>query len=638
MTDPLCSTSSRNRHRLAWSISIGGIAALCAVLVARQWLDPASRQFALTRSLSGPSADWLPFLCWLLPVPLFAMLRSPVRVVSAESSNDPRSASLTRNWLGPIAVGLIAFAFSHFVGRSFVSQEGSTFPPAYHDEYSYRLQTETFAAGRTWFPSLEPRPELFDQMHVLNEGRFASRYFPGVGAWLLPGLVAGNIWLAQRVAHAIAAALLVWCGCELRDQRTGLIAGLLFAVSPGLATFSNLLLAHHPTLVGLTLFVATFLCWLRTGSRWMLLLAGCGLSFAMLCRPMTAAGFALPFGGAFAYWLGTGRLVSGELVPGQLGARQCGRALAERSTAAMAMTLPLLAGFAILGWYNHAITGSVTESPYQRYTDIYTPRHVYGFNNVERGEQRLGPKVLDNYDRWAENLTPALAARNVGQRLVWSLRWTLGIVLLGMAGIYWLIAAGKTLRDSLLALSILSLHIAHVPYWFEGIMGWHYVLESAPCWLLLFAVVTSRLIDHWNATGQWGLRLWWGVGLVIAVTVNTVSLPLSATRDGVWWAWEARLDQATRELIFARGRYAFVETEVDSLRAGQSAVVLVLADPADRSLDYVRNRVPLTGPVLWVRVPENERQPDDLGRIAALFPDRVVLVLDAARLAVRRWP
>src|SRR5271155_19137 len=43
----------------------------------------------------------------------------------------------------------------------------------------------------------------------------------------------------------------------------------------------------------------------------------------------------------------------------------------------------------------------------------------------------------------------------------------------------------------LIAASVVSLHVVHVPYWFVGIMGWHYVLETAPLLLLLFAI-TSR--------------------------------------------------------------------------------------------------------------------------------------------------
>ena len=65
-------------------------------------------------------------------------------------------------------------------------------PPAYHDEFSYLLQAKTFLAGRLSYPSSPQLPELFDQMHVVNEGRFASRYSPGVCAWIAPFLGLGH--------------------------------------------------------------------------------------------------------------------------------------------------------------------------------------------------------------------------------------------------------------------------------------------------------------------------------------------------------------------------------------------------------------------------------------------------------------
>ena len=79
--------------------------------------------------------------------------------------------------------------------------------------------------------------------------------------------------------------------------------------------------------------------------------------------------------------------------------------------------------------YHQSVTGSWKTSPYQLYTDIYTPRHVYGFNNVLRGEQLVGPKVIEAYDRWGEKPHPGTGcderARIAGLRvgcgpLIWS--------------------------------------------------------------------------------------------------------------------------------------------------------------------------------------------------------------------------
>src|SRR5690606_21719037 len=116
------------------------------------------------------------------------------------------------------------------------------------------------------------------------------------------------------------------------------------------------------------------------------LAAGCGLAFAMTCRPMTAAGFALPFGVSFAIgWIRS--LERSETFH-----------LRDMARSTLAMGLPLLAGAALLLLQNRAITRDAFVTPYSQYTALYTPRHVYGFHNVERGEKQLGPKVVENYD------------------------------------------------------------------------------------------------------------------------------------------------------------------------------------------------------------------------------------------------
>ncbi len=142
--------------------------------------------------------------------------------------------------------------------------------------------------------------------------------------------------------------------------------------------------------------------------------------------------------------------------------------------------------------YNKSITGRALTSPYQLYTDIYTPRHVYGFHNVTRGEQHLGPKVLDRYDRWAENLTLPLALKKMGIRLVASGRWTVGLVPL-ICLVAMLICRWRTWNSDLklIVASIASCIWPTLPYWFEGIMGWHYVFESAPLWGIVLGVVTA---------------------------------------------------------------------------------------------------------------------------------------------------
>ena len=668
-----------------WAAILVGLLVLACEAV--RWFDPDRRLFALFGVLCGEEADWLPF------VPLFALLaliglrlrescflvgftrRSDGEDGDGDPGRGPARFSTGKAWVLTLVVAAVAYGFSGTIGSRFVDDDGRPMPPAYHDEYSYLFQAETFLAGRTWFPSFEPRPELFDQMHVLNAGRFASRYFPGVGAWLAPFVAIGDPWLGQRVAHVLCAVLMFWIGRDLRRNVCGLTSGLLFAVSPGLALFSTLLLAHHPTLLGLLLFVWAFLRMRRSLSWVWAFGAGLGLACAMLCRPMTAAGVGLPFGVWFGWWLVMGRGVSWPTPPASAGEASrfthggdggpcpfaASLSFRQRLRLALVLVAPLVAGIGLMLWYSWTITGDPLVTPYQQYTDIYTPRHVYGFNNVERGEQRLGPKVIDNYDEWAENLTPSLAAKNVWRRLLSSLRLTLGIVPLVFSLMFLLLAWRMDGELWLMFAAIVSLHVVHVPYWFEGIMGWHYVLESAPFWLLLCGAATADLFgtatsdfrsgrntpprarSHKVASGSLNrgpviaapaIRLWWTAILGVAVAVGGLTVPLPSDPDEPWLLWRGRLPSRSAEVRFARGNYAIIRGQVDLRRDGRPAALLVIPDPADRSLNFVHNDPALQGEVLRVRVSQEASDSASLAEIAALFSERMPLVLDARQRLV----
>lgn len=571
--------------------------------------------------------------------PAFWFIR---RRSNADTGPDDRRmlSSLSAAWVMAVACLATSIAASAWVASDEVgakpTERFGDLPPAYHDEFSYTLQAKTFLAGRLSFPSDPHMPELFDQMHVLNEGRFASRYFPGVGLWLAPFLAIGHPYWGQWLAGGLAAFFIFWAGRELAGDRVGFGAGLLTALSPGMGLFSNLLLSHEPTIAALALFLFAFLRFMRTGRATDALWAGCGLSFAMLCRPMTAAGFGLPFGLWFAW-----RLVATSLPKSNVGQAaslphltpdKTGRSSALASVGlperrprqasslpyvVAALSAPLLVGFAALFFYNQAITGNGFVSPYQLYTDIYTPRHVYGFNNVKRGEQHLGPKVLDKYDRWANNLTPRLALANVRLRTAATARWTLGPVPLAMAAVVFVLAALWRIdpRWRLVAAAVLTLHAVHVPYWFTGIMNWHYVFETGPLLLLIFAVTSQQLFSAWKQSGRILMPAWWATLTAVAVITNWFPF------DPFWSV--SRIEGGIEEVAFSRLHYAGVERMIDKAITERPALLLIEPDPADRSIDYVYNDPDLSAQVIRGRYVPGKT---NLAKVHAAFPRRALYV------------
>ncbi len=597
--------------------------------------------------LEGGVLEWLfdmnvdstPFALLLLVLPVVWCVRAPIL------SRVPQWLSRCGCWLSrgrdsgrdlpavllAVAVGLLAYGNCQRLASTPVGTQQVEFgslPPAFHDEFSYLFQAETLKLGQ-WSTASHPQAaRLFDQMHVLNEGRFASRYFPGTGLWIVGcGMLGAQPLTAYWIATALIAAFAFAIGRELSNNGAGLLAGLLVALSPGIGLFGNLILGHQPTLVGLSVFVGAFLRLQRklqrgcAASESLLrgtlssgLVAGSGLAFAMLCRPMTAAGVGLPFGVWLAVWI----------------VRRCrAKRFAGVVPVVSGFAVPLAIGFGVLIAQNVAITGRAFKSPYSLYTELFTPRHMYGFNNVERAQPLLTERVLEHYDQWAENLTLTLAAKNVGMRTLASSVWTLGLVALVVSvSVFgavhvtrWRRGSAESGRWLLILSAILSLHVAHVPYWYDGIMHWHYVFESAPLLCLIAAESASLLCDWFRRNERQWMTVWWGAVLTVSVMINQIELP-------PFWP-TARVQAGLSELAFAKLKHADFRNAIARGVREHPALVLVKHDPSDRHIDYVLNSPTLAGPVLIGRLPAAGMNETETLRLAAsAFPERTIYVLD----------
>lgn len=633
----------RSSRRILVGFLAGCVLSLAIILPAEidRWNELSGEPG--TAWLFDMNVDTTPFAVLFLLLPVMWLLREPLlarppRLWSGfviwlgESPGDARNPVRSRVFPACLFVAVVSLVSCLRVATTPVTADGAPFaglPPCFHDEYSYLFQAQTFAAGRLSFPSHERAARLFDQMHVLNEGRFASRYFPGTGLWMMPFLRLGNPYFGHWLATMLVCVLIYLIGRELSCNGVGLVAALLAALSPGLVLFGNLLLAHQPTLLGLSLFVYAFLRMQRATANLTLeanraseevagtfrriavpaLMAGAGLSFAMLCRPMTAAGVGLPFGIWLAWWLlrnGQHQMRMAAIIVG-------------------GFAVPLSIGFGVAGVYNLNTTGKLLKTPYQLYTELFTPRHMFGFDNVERAQPLLTERTLDHYDQWAENLDASLAVRNVQNRLLASWQWTLGLIAIVLTGTVFLVGGWKNLdrRWWLILAAIVSLHVVHVPYWYDGIFHWHYVFESSVFWCLIAAAATQLLIAEFRVRGRPWMTGWVVMLLVVSVTTNNVAGPPFL---GV-----SRLSVGINQLAFSRVRYFNFQQLVQRRVQEYPALVLVRHDESDRHIDYVSNHPSLTGPLLIGRVPADalttEEQTVELA--AEVFPDRSLYVFDA---------
>jgi hypothetical protein len=479
---------------------------------------------------------------------------------------------------------LLGFAVSAYWGNP-----ARSLPPLYHDEYSYLFQAKTFLAGRLFFPE-PPMSEAFQQVHILcGHGIYASRYFPGTGAWLAPFVAFDLIPFSGYVAHALVAGFMGWAAC-----RTSFLAGLFTAVSvsfaPGLVVFSHTLLSTYPTMIGLAIgwlaFTQTFdEISPRRRNGWAVL-TGLAIGFAFLCRPLTAAAIATPWG--------------------MLALRQSFLATDRRWL--WAMIIGFSPAVLLLAGHNTTLTGSPFVTPYGQYTERHTPSHVYGFFNRTRGEMGIHPEIDISYDRWATELDLHAAWTTSLGRVATAVPWIGGhfvfvaMLILSLRSLF--------LRGDIVLLPLLSIFgliAAYFPYFYSGVMEWSYLVEAVPFLIFVGSIGLADVVGALFAQGQ---RI---AGSIVSI------LPIIAAGITTWLILPQALHPDS-ELLYPRLQWAKRHVEESRMAADQPTLILYDIDRiADQHSTWVFNDPDLAGPIIrgWSVHPEQAHR---------YFPDRKIVL------------
>jgi hypothetical protein len=395
----------------------------------------------------------------------------------------------------------------------YTSWGGLAEPGLIHDEKAYLLQARIYA-GLHWSEPSPPVPELWEQMHVFTEPRFAARYPPGYSAVLALGAAVGLPGLVQVLLAGVTAALLFLFATRLVGKWIAFAATALWLAAPSNTSWRTAYFSE--SLTGLLWVAWSWLAWRyrRDGRLRDLALASVLVAFAGITRPVTAVVLALPL--IVVLWP---RLRA----PGGL----------RHAALAVAAGLPVCA---LVPIWSHAVLGSWTTVPYPEYSvrnfpfDMPTfdtdwsppPRELPPDLEALAGVQRVGYEgrsrsdipglFLARLDRMgSEALPPHLGA----------LRWLAPLGLLAAGGVGWVALA------SALLLVLGYIAMPHDPGWTI------YYLEAFP--VVSFGVVLAAAWAAGAVTRRTpGLAAYARHGPSIALVAGMAFILLGGT------AWEPR--------------------------------------------------------------------------------------------------
>jgi hypothetical protein len=408
-----------------------------------------------------------PLVFWLLPIALVLLAGwvgsrgGTERIGALQRFVDSRYA--------PIAAAILTMIVIWYVWGSLNAL------PIIHDEASYLIQAQTFARGRWTMPS-PPLPEFFEQFHVFVVPHFASKYPPGHGILMVPGIWLGFQGLVPLLLNGLAAALLFVLVRRVTNGWVALLTFLLWLTMSGNLAFRS---SYFSETTSSVLWLAGWLALLEWGEkpreRWLMAMAAC-IGWMAITRPLTAVAFALPIG-AVVLW-------------------RTARAKQWRT-----LVRPIVLGVAILSLipiWSARTTGNWRETPYSLYSKLYFPFDAMGFGFDSTPPERQLPPDMRPF---ADGFGPVHVNHTLDQA---------PSILLAD----WKVMFVSAFRDSRLPLAVfavLSLAVLPVAGWFaiagSVLLTFCYLAFAHPALWDLYYLEIFPLLPFLTACGMWATWL-----------------------------------------------------------------------------------------------------------------------------------
>lgn len=250
--------------------------------------------------------------------------------------------------------------------------------PRYHDEFSNLLAAHTFASGRITNPT-HPMWIHFETFHVIHQPSYASKFPPAQGLMLAAGqFIGGHPIIGVWVSVGLACAALCWMLQAWMPRRWAFFGTILFLLqvrfyhnfpySPAavLGYWSQSYWGGAVAALGGALVFGALPRIVRKPRIPLSLMLGLGLAILANSRPFEglvvciATAIALPCLMMRQQCIWRRELVTQVLLP---------------------ISLVLVLTLAVMGWYNHRVTGNAFQFPYLLHSQTYMVAPFFFFQN-----------------------------------------------------------------------------------------------------------------------------------------------------------------------------------------------------------------------------------------------------------------
>jgi len=473
----------------------------------------------------------------------------------------------------PAVTGVLVFVTAFLL--AIVGAFGAGFPePVVHDENSYLLGAETFAAGRLTNPP-HPMAEHLQTFHVLQRPTYASKYPPGQALALAIGIkLSGKPIVGVWLSFALMCAAVYWMLRAWVGPAWALAGALALALRLASTYWTYQYWGGSVAALGGALVVGGVRRVVETARPRDAALMALGAAVLANTRPYEGLLLCVPVAAVVLWWLVRGTNMS---------ARRRVRA------AALPAGVVLAVAAALTLRYNHAVTGRATQFPYLAYHNEYGrgPDFVW---QEPRGIPLSNDALMRRYQEWelasADSArSPAGFVSRSAVRLKDTTSFFLQMTLLAPLFILPILLRYRWIRLASVSLGVVLVG-AMLSSWYQL----HYAAPAAGLFILLYF---SCL--------RWGRRLRLGrfdAGLYFVTLILGVWTLSQLAKLGVPAA-RALVRDATPEWAEWAKRRGDLERQLRST-PGKDLLVVRYGPNHDIHHEWVRNAADIDqSPVVW---------------------------------------